>query len=361
MRTIQEVGAIAREFQWEGQLAGAVPIGSGHIHDSFRITIESAQGSSEFVLQRINTRVFTRPAELMDNAVRITSHLSCAIDSESDAARRALRLVPARNGTFAHVDENGSWWRMFVFIPGACAHDAVTPAQAWQVAHAIGQFQLQMATMNGPRLHDTIPGFHDTPQRFKALENAIAADVAGRRKSVLTDIDFALQRREVSSLLQQAALPERIVHNDAKSTNVLLDDCTGDAVCVIDLDTVMPGLSVHDFGDMVRSMTSPAPEDEQDLSRVHMQFDYYHALLEGYVTAAAPLLTPDEIRMLPDAGKLITYENGLRFLADYLSGDVYYKTNYPEQNLRRCRTQFALVRSIEEQEHRMREALRRFL
>jgi len=361
MTTPGDIGAIAREFQIEGQLAGVVPIGSGHIHDSYRVTFADERGSNEFVLQRINTRVFTRPAELMDNVVRITSHLVTSLAFESEAAGRALHLVPARSAEFACLDRDGSWWRIFEFIPGARAHEAVTPEQARQVAHAIGRFQLQMASMNGPRLHDTIPDFHNTPLRLESLERTIAADAAGRRQSALSEIDFALKRREVSTLLNNAGLPERIVHNDAKSSNVLLDDVTGDAVCVIDLDTVMPGLSVHDFGDMVRSMTGPAPEDEPDTSRVLMQFDYYEALLHGYVSAAAPLLTRDEIRMLPGAGKVITYENGLRFLADYLAGDTYYKTTYPEQNLHRCRTQFALVRSIEEQEPRMRDALRRFL
>jgi Ser/Thr protein kinase RdoA (MazF antagonist) len=361
MRTTEDIGAIARQFQIEGQLAGAVPIGSGHIHDSYRVTLEGESGWSDFVLQRINTRVFTRPADLMENVVRITSHMDSSLASGSGAARRALHLVPARNGTFAHIDPDGSWWRIFAFIPGARAHEAVTPEQARQVAHAIGQFQLQMASLGEPRLHDTIPDFHNTPLRLDFLKRAIDADVVARRQSARAEIEFALERREVSSLLVDAGLPERIVHNDAKSGNVLLDDLTGEAVCVIDLDTVMSGLAVHDFGDMVRSMTSPAPEDEHDLSRVYMQFDYYEAMLHGYVSAAASLLTGDEIRMLPDAGKVITYENGLRFLADYLTGDTYYKTAYPEQNLHRCRTQFALVRSIEEQEPRMRNALRRFL
>lgn len=361
MKDTRDIGAVAREFHVAGKFVRAVPIGSGHIHDSYRVTFDSAQGPTDFVLQRINTRVFTRPAELMQNIVRITSHLSSRREQEDGSARRALQLVPARQGGFVFIDEAGSWWRMFTFIPDANALETVTPEQARQVAHGIGRFQLEMATLRGPRLFDTIPDFHNTPLRFEAFRQAVAVDAADRRRTAVEEIEFALANKVLCSLLTDANLPERIVHNDAKSSNVLLEVTTGKAVCVIDLDTVMPGLAVHDFGDMIRSMTSPSPEDEQDISRVFMRFELYQALLEGYATAASPLLTKEEIRMLPSAGKTITYENGLRFLADYLAGDTYYKTSYPEHNLHRCRTQFKLVRSINEQEARMNEALEPFL
>jgi hypothetical protein len=202
-------------------------------------------------------------------------------------------------------------------------------------------------------LHDTIPDFHNTPKRFKALEEAVAADTADRAILAKPEIDFALKHQPIASVLLHANLPERVTHNDTKFNNVLLDDATGEGICVIDLDTVMPGLALYDFGDMVRTTTSPAVEDERDLSRVTMQFPMFEALLRGYLTSAGDFLTLTEKQHLAFSGKLIAFEQGIRFLTDYLAGDTYYKVHRCGQNLDRCRTQFKLVESIEQQEASM--------
>jgi aminoglycoside phosphotransferase (APT) family kinase protein len=256
------------------------------------------------------------------------------------------------------VDEKGSYWRAYRFIERARTYDAVESAQqAFQAAKAFGQFQKLLAGLPAPRLHDTIPDFHHTPKRFVALEEAIASDVAGRAILAKPEIGFALAHQSIVSILLDANLPERVTHNDTKFNNVMLDDATGEGVCVVDLDTVMPGLALYDFGDMVRTTTSPAEEDELDLSRVTMQFPMFEALVRGYLASAGGFLTKAEKQYLAFSGKLITFEIGIRFLTDYLAGDTYFKVHREGHNLDRCRTQFKLVESIERQEERMQRLI----
>jgi aminoglycoside phosphotransferase (APT) family kinase protein len=268
-----------------------------------------------------------------------------------------LTLVPARDGLVYHLDQDGNYWRAYLFIERALTYDAVeSPGQAFEAAKAYGRFQKLLADLPGPRLHDTIPDFHNTAKRFAALETAVARDVANRAKFAQREIDFARAREPIATLLSGANLPERVTHNDTKFNNVMLDVATGEGVCVIDLDTVMTGLVPYDFGDMVRTTTSPAKEDERDLSRVKMQFPMFEALARGYLTTA-DFLTKAEKQHLAVAGKLITFEIGLRFLTDYLAGDNYFKIHREGHNLDRCRTQFKLVESIEEQEETMNELI----
>lgn len=358
MKAEQDLGAVVRHFQVSGEFLGATQFGAGHINDSYCAAFQKNGRAIRFMLQRVNTHVFTNPAALMLNIARVTEHIAGLLWETADAERRALRFVPACNGALFYVDAAGLCWRMMHYIEGTDVVQTIdTPEQAYRIAQAFGKFQEQLAGLPAPRLVDTLPNFHNTPKRFADLERAIAEDAAGRAALVQEEIDFALTRRAVASQLVDAGLPERTTHNDAKSNNVLLDDATGEAICVVDLDTVMPGLSVYDFGDMVRSMTSPAAEDEQDLTQVTMRFRIFEALARGFVDAGREFLTRDEKRLLPAAGKVITFENGLRFLADYLNGDTYYKVHREGQNLDRCRTQFKLVRSIEEQEPEMRRLL----
>ena len=211
--------------------------------------------------------------------------------------------------------------------------------------------------MPAPRLHDTVPDFHHTPSRFAKLEAAIAADSANRARFARPEIEFALQLKPMTEVLLAAGLPERVTHNDTKLNNVMLDDKTGEGICIIDLDTVMPGLALYDFGDIVRTSTSPAKEDGRDLSKVHMQFPMFEALARGYLSTAAEFLTKVERQHLAFSGKLITFEIGIRFLTDYLAGDVYFKVHREGHNLDRCRTQFKLVESIEHQEDQMNKLL----
>jgi aminoglycoside phosphotransferase (APT) family kinase protein len=280
------------------------------------------------------------------------------MDGLSDVSRRALTLVPARDGRSYYFDPHGDCWRTYVFVEGARTYDAVeSTRQAFEAAKAFGQFQKLLADLPAPRLQDTIPDFHNTPKRFAALETAIEADDASRVKLARKEIDFAISRKPITARLvdlqAQGALPERTTHNDTKFNNVLLDDTTQEGICVIDLDTVMPGLALYDFGDMVRTTTSPAVEDEPDLSKTYMQFPMFEALVRGYMASAGDVLNRIEKQNLAFAGKLITFEIGIRFLADYLAGDVYFKVHREGHNLDRCRTQFKLVESIEQQEEAM--------
>lgn len=351
-----DLRTVARAFQIHGEFVSAAPYGSGHINDTFCTVFSQAGVRTRYILQRINHNVFKSPARLMENVQRVTAHLAAKLVDTPDATRRALTLIPARCGRAWHVDADGNHWRAYLFVEKARTYDAVESVkQAFEAAKAFGRFQGLLADLPAPRLHDTIPGFHHTPKRFEALEQAMAADVAGRVRLAGAEIDFALAHKDMVGVLLEAGLPERVTHNDTKFNNVMLDDETGEGICVIDLDTVMPGLALYDFGDMVRTTTSPAPEDERDLSNVRMQFPMFEALVRGYLATAGSFLTPEEKGCLAFSGKLITFEIGIRFLTDFLAGDVYFKVHRDGHNLDRCRTQFRLVESIEEQEAPMRQ------
>jgi hypothetical protein len=356
-----DLPAIARAFDLPGEFLSAVPTGSGHINDSYCATFQTAGQPARYILQRINHHIFRDPAALMENIQRVTSHLATKLATEPDSHRRTLTLIPTRNSLAWYIDPFGNHWRAYRFIEQARTYDIVeSPAQAYQAAKAFGHFQRLLADLPAPRLHDTIPDFHHTPKRFAALQHAITADVANRALLALPEINFALGRIAITNVLLDAHLSERVTHNDTKFNNVMLDDRTGEGICVIDLDTVMPGLAPYDFGDMVRTTTSPAAEDELDLSKVTLQFPMFEALLRGYLASAGSFLSPAERRHLVAAGKIITFEIGIRFLTDYLAGDTYYKIHRPSHNLDRCRTQFKLVASIEQQEdamHRLVESL----
>jgi hypothetical protein len=356
---------ICGNFNIAGDFVSAAPYGSGHINDTFAAVFSQGGTRVRYILQRINHNVFKNPPALMDNIDRVTSHIHKKISSSGDASRRALSLIRSGNGLSYHLDADGNCWRTYIFVENAKTYDIIeTPEQAFQAAMAFGEFQKHLVDLPGKRLSETIPDFHNTPKRFEAFEKALASDALNRAKSAKAEIEFALSRKNVAELLlnlsKEGKIPERITHNDTKLNNVLLDDATGEAVCVIDLDTVMPGLALYDFGDLVRTSTSPAAEDEKDLGKVKMQMHMYRALAEGYLAAAGEFLTETEIANLAFSGKLITLEIGLRFLTDYLSGDTYFKIHREGHNLDRCRTQFKLVSSIEAQEEEMDEIAKKF-
>ncbi len=348
--------AIAREFALSGEILSASPYGSGHINDTYKVDVKPAGGPRRYVLQRINHNVFRRPDELMANVERVCAHAYAKLKQAGvpDAERRTLRLLPTLTGKAWHIDAAGNRWRCYHFIEGATGHDVVrSPEQAYAAAKSFGAFQSLLADLPGGRLLETIPDFHHTPARFARFQQALAQDAHGRAAASVPEIAFALARAHevnvVVDALRDGTLPERVTHNDTKLNNVLLDDVTQDGVCVIDLDTVMPGSALYDFGDLVRTSTSPAAEDETDLSKVQMQFPMFAALVKGYLESANGFLTPKERALLPFAGKLITFEIGLRFLTDWLEGDIYFKTKCLTHNLDRTRTQFKLVESIEDQ------------
>jgi Ser/Thr protein kinase RdoA (MazF antagonist) len=346
--------AVAAQFQFGGEPLAFTPHGNGHINDTWLVVCQTSNAPVRYILQRINRNVFHSPATVMQNIERVTTHLSAQLAGNPDRARRALTLVPTRDGSNWHEDAEGETWRAYRYIENARSYETATSVeQAFQAAQAFGRFQQQLSSLPAPRLHETIPDFHHTPKRFAALERAIAADPKGRVALAKPEIEFALAHQAIAGVLLEANLPERITHNDTKFNNVLLDDATGESLCVVDLDTVMPGLALYDFGDMVRTTTSPAEEDEQDLSKVTMQFPLFEALVRGYVSAAGEFLTQSEKIFLAFSGKLITFELGVRFLADHLNGDTYFKIHREGHNLDRCRTQFKLLESIELQEEKM--------
>jgi hypothetical protein len=355
-----DLRSIAANFLLPGEFLSAEPCGSGHINDTYCVRFDQAGKSVRYVLQRVNSNIFRDPVALMQNVQRVTSHIAAKLAGQPDVHRRVLTLMPTCAGEVMHVDAEQNYWRACRFVENAHTCDvAESVEQAFKVANAFGQFQQLLSDLPAPRLHDTIPDFHHTPKRFATLEQAIAADVAGRATLAKPEIDFALRRKSMTGILLDAKLPERVTHNDTKFNNVMLDDATGEGICVLDLDTVMPGLALYDFGDLVRTTTSPAAEDEPDLSKVTMQFPMFEALVRGYLAAAGGFLTQAEKRYLAVSGKLITFETGIRFLTDYLSGDSYFKVHREGHNLDRCRTQFKLVESIERQEDQMNALVER--
>lgn len=353
------LASVAQSFRVEGEFGSAERYGSGHIHDTYRAEFDDQGRRMHVLLQRINTTIFTNPISVIQNIRRVTEHVRSRLGAREDADRRVLRLIPARDGRSWHVDDEERYWRAYRFIEGARTYDEVSSArQAFEAAKAFCGFQRLLSDLPGERLAESIPHFHDTPKRFADFNWARDEDLAKRSREAREEIAFAISRRHVAGLLANAGLPERVTHNDTKLNNVMLDDATGEGICVIDLDTVMPGLVAYDFGDMVRTMTCTVAEDERDLSRVRMDFRLFEAVLRGYLEGAGDFLSEGERESLPAGAKVIVFEQGIRFLTDFLAGDRYYKVTRPEQNLDRCRTQFKLLESIEQQEGEMNRLLR---
>jgi len=352
---------IVGRFRISGDVGDIRPYGSGHINDTFVVEVDQAGAPVRYILQRLNTDVFRDPAAVMRNIGRVTRHLADRLRRAGvrDASRRALTLVPTLDGA-DWLDEPDGAWRVYLFIERARTYDQIEhPGQAEAAARAFARFQLELADLPVGSLAETIPDFHHTRRRFEALREAVRADPLGRASGCRPEIEFAFAREGIVDTLLDARaaglLPDRVTHNDTKLNNVMLDDATGEGVCVIDLDTVMPGLVLYDFGDMCRTATRPTPEDERDLGRVRMRPDMFEVLARGYLSAAADFLLDAEVERLAFSARLITFEIGIRFLADYLLGDVYFKTHRPGHNLDRCRVQFRMVESFEANEDRMRE------
>ena len=349
-----DIRSIAEHFQIQGEFLSAEPYGSGHINDTYCGIYNQGGARVRFIHQRINHNVFKNPVALMDNVQRVTTHLRTKLGGQYDIGRKMLTLIPTRDGRPYYRDAAGNYWRTYIFIERARTYDAVeSPQQAFEAAKAFGRFQQLLADLPAPRLHETIPDFHHTPKRFETLVKAIEADSVNRAGRACAEISFAMKHADITTVLLNAGLPERITHNDTKFNNVMLDDATGEGICVIDLDTTMPGLALYDFGDQVRTTTSPAKEDERDLTKMQLQMPMFEALVRGYLTWAGAFLTKAEKNRLAFGGKLITFEVGIRFLTDFLRGDTYFKVHREGHNLDRCRTQFKLVESIEQQEGQM--------
>jgi len=355
---------IAARFDIRGDFREAAPYGSGHINDTYAVVFDQAGSLMRYIVQRINDNVFKDPAGLMGNVERVTAHIRRKLEAAGadQVSRRVLTLVPARDGKCWQADADGNHWRCYLFIERAKSFDQIeTPGQAFAAARAFGEFQKQLADLPAPRLRDTIPNFHHTRSRFDALRQAIEQDACNRAAGVKAEIEFALRHEPLVDVLldlqARGRLPERVTHNDCKLNNVMLDDATGEGVCVIDLDTIMPGLALYDFGDMCRTATCPTLEDERDLSKVEMRMEMFEALVGGYLAAAGGFLNATEKGHLVFCARLITFEIGIRFLADHLAGDRYFKIHRQGQSADRARVQFKMVESFERNDAAMRNVV----
>lgn len=360
---MHDLNHIASKFLIPGDFRSAKPYGSGHINDTYAVSFDQSGTPVRYIFQRINHHVFPDPGRLMENIERVCAHSQSKLKAaaDPDASRRSLTLLPTREGANWHL-EGPDHWRCYPFIEKAQTYDAIQSLdQAAAAAAAFGRFQGLLADIPGDRLFETIPDFHHTRRRFEKLIRVFEKDTHGRASSVADEMAFVRQRESDTSIIVDALdsgkIPERITHNDTKLNNVMIDDATGEGICVIDLDTVMPGTALSDFGDMIRTATNPAREDDQDLSKVRMRIEYFEALARGYLDGASSFLTSAELELLPVSGKMMTLECGIRFLTDFLEGDVYFKTHRDGHNLDRCRSQFKLVTSIEEQMNEMKRQL----
>ena len=351
-----------REFQIRGEFLDARPYGSGHLHDTYFVKVHQKNILVPYIFQRINHRVFRDPPALMENIVRVTRHIRGKLEArgtpENQISRRVLTVIFTQNGESCYRDPKGNYWRAYRFIGKAESFNELqSNEQAFQVAFMFGQFLEMLRDFPGPPLHEIIPGFHHGPQRLKDFRKALAADTHNRATSAKKEIDFLLSHAPLFSVLpdlvQKKKIPLRITHNDTKVNNVMLDENTGAGVCVIDLDTVMSGLSLYDFGDLARTTLSSRGEDERDLTGVCVNLSRFASILEGFLKGTKGTLTGTEKEYLVFSTKLMPLLIGMRFLTDYLYGDVYFKIQREGQNLDRCRRQFKLVESVIEKEEEM--------
>jgi Ser/Thr protein kinase RdoA (MazF antagonist) len=356
----KQLQEISRQFQIYGEILHAETFKIGHINETYSATYDQGGMRVRYIHQKINKNVFKNPPAVMKNVMRVTTHIRRRLEVQEarDITRRSLIVIPTRSGQSFYRSREGEFWRTFVFVEGVQTFESVqSPEQAFQAGRAFGEFQSLLVDLPGGRLTETIPNFHHTRRRFSALQQAIQKDRYSRAKDAKPEIEFALQHEAIVDVILGAMakgkIPERITHNDTKFNNVMLDTVSGEAKCVVDLDTVMPGCVLYDFGDMVRTTTSPTLEDEPDLSKVRMHMPIFKQLAEGYLSTAGSFLTKAEKALLAFSGKLITFEIGIRFLTDFLSGDTYFRIHRPDHNLDRSRTQFKLVQSIERQEEAM--------
>lgn len=358
---------MAKRFALDGEPVDAKPYGCGHINDTYCVCCHrEGKPQRRYILQRVNNNVFKNVPELMDNMIRVTAFLKDrVVEAGGDPDRECLQLVPDRSGAMFLQDEEGGFWRCFIFIENAVTFQTVEkPEHFYYSACAFGRFQRLLADFPAATLYEVIPHFHDTASRYRDFEQAVKQDVLGRAKEVQAEIAFVRDReadtRVLVDLLAAGRLPLRVTHNDTKLNNVMLDDVTGKPVAVIDLDTVMPGLSLYDFGDSIRFGASTAAEDEPDLSKVSCDLGLFEEYARGFLGECGDMLTREEIEYLAFGAKIMTLECGMRFLTDYLQGDTYFKIHRPGHNLDRCRTQFKLVADMEKKMDQMRAIVARY-
>ena len=378
---------IFKRFAIYGDLVSFKSFGGGHINGTYLSVWNQAGTQVRYTHQRINKNVFTNPAAVVENIQRITEHIAAKLTAEAEPAaianqgaaagastapcaatqptpqpgtaavpvsRQVLTLIPAKDGRFFYLDPAGEYWRTYLFIEDAVTYERMeSSALARKAGAAIGAFQRQLSDYRGPALHETIPDFHNMHSRYDQLDHAVAHDVAGRLAEVRAELTFLEANRArgmiLSDGLARGTLPRGITHNDTKLNNILFDAATGNALCIIDLDTVMPGTVLFDTGDLIRTAANTACEDEPDLSKVRFDTSLFAALIDGYLSTASSFLTPAEKSLIAESGRVLTQIMAVRFLTDYLNGDRYYKISRPTHNLDRARSQIALIRSMDSQ------------
>ena len=344
---------ILNAFRLKGSPVFCQRFGEGHINETYLTTCDTGLS---YILQKINTNTFKDPVGLMENVSAVTAFLA----KNADDPRGTMRIIYAKDGKPYHVDEQGAYWRMYDFVPSSiCLQKAETTRDFYNTGLAFGRFQKLLADFPAETLHESIPKFHDTRDRFRQLHEAVENNRSGRLDTCQPELEFALAREKEAGVIVEAlesgAMPWRVTHNDTKLNNILLDYDTHEPLCVIDLDTVMPGSALYDFGDSIRFGAATAAEDETDLSKVSMSLDLFEVYTRGFLTGCGGSLTELELQMLPIGAKMMTLECGTRFLADHLNGDVYFRIHRENHNLDRCRTQFKLVADMESKLDQMAE------
>ncbi len=354
---MSDLNKIAKKFKIDGTIEEIKAFGSGHINDTYRVKIKEAD-KKDYILQVINHNIFPNVPELTKNIIRVTEHVKKKIEEKGgDPERETLTIIPTVEGEGFYKDEDGKYWRVFIFIDNTNSYDRLENAeQAYEGGKAFGNFLKMVADMPGGPLYEVIPGFHYTPNRIKTFLESVKKDPVNRVSQCKEEVEFLSARTEEMKKIVQMGeageLPLRTTHNDTKFNNVLLDK-NDKGLCVIDLDTVMPGYIMYDFGDAMRTSTNTGDEDDPNLDRVSMNIDLFEGFTKGFVSELKDTLTKNEIDNLAFGAKLLTYEQSVRFLTDYIDGDIYYKTAHKEHNLQRTRAQIKLLKSMEEQFDKM--------
>ncbi len=356
----EEILSICSQFDIACKAVSAIPFGSGHINSTFLVTLEN---KDSYVLQKINTYVFKNPEQLMDNVFGVTNFVANTLKKQGIAPeRRTLSFVKSKDGKNFYSDKDGNAFRMYKCVENTTAYDSVEKeGLLYEAAVAFGEFQRQLGDYPAETLYETIPDFHNTVARYKAFEEAVALDAAGRAKSVADDIEVLRQYADrasiITSALDNGDIPVRVTHNDTKLNNVLIDNTSGKGICVIDLDTVMSGSLLYDFGDSVRYAANNGVEDDKDLSNVWLNIDLFKEFATGFLLGIGDAITDKEKELLPISVFILSYELALRFMTDYLNGDVYFKIKYPEHNIVRTHVQIHLMQDIDKKLNEMKKII----
>jgi Ser/Thr protein kinase RdoA (MazF antagonist) len=361
-----EIKKVISQFDYIGEPVAIKDCNKGHINGTYFVDCEADGKKQRYVLQSINTSIFKQPDHVMENIVNVTGHIKKKLIAEGkDPVQGTINIVFTKDGHYSYTDEAGNYWRSYIFIEGDCHQSADSPALMEKVGKAFGHFQMQLSDFDASVLYESIPNFHNTVSRFADFEKALADDAAGRAAGIKDDIKFILDRKDKCSFIMdgiaEGRFPLRVTHNDTKLNNIMMDPETGEGRCVIDLDTVMPGSVLADFGDAIRFGASSAAEDEKDLDKVFVRLDMFEGFAKGFVEGLEGSLTEAEVRALPMGAFMLTFEQSIRFLGDYINGDTYFRTHYPEHNLDRARNQMKLVADMESKMDEMNKIIEKYI